>query len=552
VAFDLHFYGKITPAVGHGDSTGAIPDFVRSPSPEKVASAIGGSLFDQDAGLLIYTPIYTLSFLGLLLILRSRRNDGLLFCLPLASTCLGLMWIGFPRGWGIPCRYLVVILPLAGVAVAYSLQKVASPVFRAFGLVLFLIALTRTPLLLQEPMLPHALELQGESALWASYNRLLPSRLRPYIPSLRQQLAAIYAHGRVAGEIGSTVKDPEAQGLSDGLASTQTVAWADREVDERGYILDRRWPDTEEDALLLPAWEYAACFQMKSEQGIPSDTVVAVIDVSIEEGILVQKEVLRGALPQEGYGVACISFDYPGGEQLRLRVLFTGQADLWLDWLNLRYADETRWWALAGFWLAALGGFVAYYYVRYGGKCDQVVGRASATPVTGGGQTSNTPFGALAALLVVLIIGAVSAHVYSICTTRTFEAEQLRRLTGEVVADPLASGGNAAYASRDMEKNALVYGPYEFFPPGEYEVRFRMKASSTAADAQVAAIDVYGAASEVLSMQTLMTDDFEEAERYQEFHLSFSNPASQALEFRVHFFPTGDLWVDKISVDRVQ
>jgi hypothetical protein len=68
----------------------------------------------------------------------------------------------------------------------------------------------------------------------------------------------------------------------------------------------------------------------------------------------------------------------------------------------------------------------------------------------------------------------------------------------------------------------------------------------------VAAIDVYGAASEVLSMQTLMTDDFEEAERYQEFHLSFSNPASQALEFRVHFFPTGDLWVDKISVDRVQ
>jgi len=551
VAFDLHLYGQITPTFGYWGATGAIPGYVRSPSPEKSAAGLIGSLFDQDSGLLIYTPIYALSFLGMLLILKSRRNDGLLLSLPVVTTYLGVIWIGFTAAWDIPYRFLVVILPLAGVAVAYSLQKVASPVFRASGLVLFLIALTRTPLLLQEPMLPHALELQGESSLWASYNRLLPLSLRPYLPSLRQQLAAIYAHGRIAGEIGSTAKDPEAQGLSDGLASTQTVAWADREVDERGYILDRRWPDTEEDALLLPAWEYAACFRMKSEQGIPSDTVVAVIDVSIEEGILVQKEVLRGALPQEGYGVACISFDYPGGEQLRLRVLFTDQADLWLDWLNLRYADETRSWALAGFWLAALGAFVAYWYLRYHNERDQPADTTSLSTPPPSDRTSDRPFRATVALLVSLIIVVLGAYVYSLVSPRAFEAEGLRHLTGEVVADPEASGGQAAYASKDMEKNALVYGPYEFFRPGEYEVLFRMKRGTASAGVEVAAIDVYGTASGVLAMQSLMSDDFDQPDRYQEFRLSFSNPASQALEFRVHFLGAADLWVDKITVQRV-
>ena len=551
--FDLHFYGEITPAVGTGDSTGAIPGFVRSPSAEKLATAIGGSLFDQDAGLLIYSPVYALSFLGLLLMLRSRRNDGLLLSLPMASTCLGVIWIGFAPGWGIPYRYLVVILPLAGVAVTYSLQKVSSPVFRSLGLALFLISLTRTPLLLQEPLLAHTLDMRGGPSLWAAYNRLLPSPLRPYIPSLRRQFGVIYAHGRATGEIGSTVKDPEAEGLCDGMASTQVVAWAQRGVDERGYVLDRRWPDSEAGTRFLPPGAYAACFRMKSEQGIPSDTVVAVIDASNEEGILGQKEVLRGDLPQEGYGVACISFDYPGSEQLRLRVLFTGQADLWLDWLNLRYADETRWWALAGFWLVVLAAFTAYYYLQYR-DMGQRPGHASPPGHPEDADTGvDSAFPVAAELLIALTIVAVLAgHLGRAFIPRSYEAEGLPRLTGEIVTDEEASGGKAAHASRDMEPNALVYGPLEFFQPGQYVARFRMKASGASVDEKgTAIIDVHGAASSTLVLQSIESTDFQEAERYQEFHLLFSNPAYQALQFRVHFLGGTDLGVDKITVERV-
>jgi hypothetical protein len=158
---------------------------------------------------------------------------------------------------------------------------------------------------------------------------------------------------------------------------------------------------------------------------------------------------------------------------------------------------------------------------------------------------------AITAVLVCLIIAALGSYIYSLVSPRAFEAEGLRHLTGEVVTDAEASGGKAAYARRDMEKNALVYGPYEFFRPGEYDVLFSMKTGTASPGAEVAAIDVYGTASGVLAMQSLMSDDFEEAGRYQEFRLSFSNPASQALEFRVHFLGAADLWVDKIAVQRV-
>jgi hypothetical protein len=77
-----------------------------------------------------------------------------------------------------------------------------------------------------------------------------------------------------------------------------------------------------------------------------------------------------------------------------------------------------------------------------------------------------------------------------------------------------------------------------------------MKASGASATVEMAAIDVYGTASGVLAQENLKSDDFTEVERYQEFRLSFSNPASQALQCRVWHKGTADLWVDKIIVQR--
>jgi hypothetical protein len=154
--------------------------------------------------------------------------------------------------------------------------------------------------------------------------------------------------------------------------------------------------------------------------------------------------------------------------------------------------------------------------------------------------------------IAVAIAVVLGNHLYYVLTPRTFEAEGLPRLTGQVMTDNEASGGKAAYASRDMEMNALVYGPYEFFQPGEYAARFRMKPSGASADVEaIAIIDVHGAASSTFALQTIESSDFQEAETYQEFYLLFSNPAYQALQFRVFFLGGSDLWVDKITVERV-
>lgn len=552
VAFDLHFYGRVTPALGHGDAGKLIPDFLRLPSLEKFATGLIGPLFDQDAGLLVYAPIYLFSLPGVLFLLRERKKDGLLLFLPVATIYLAASWLGFFPGWGISYRYLVVILPLAGLFLAYALQKVPSRLFRSLGLVLFLISLTRTAPVMRHPLLAQAPSLQGEPELWLAYSRFLPLSLREYIPSFRQEITLIYAYGRAAGEIGKAVEDPEAEGVHGGVASTQMVVWADREMEERGYILDRRWPDDEEYLRLLPAGRYSACFRLKSLGDVPPESVVAGIDVVSGDTLLGQQEVTKGEVAPGGYTVTCLQFQYPGQQQFGFRVFFTDQADLWVDWVKLiRVGGPSRKWLLSALWSAALLGFTAYYYLRYGNRSKGLDNEISSDQLKVGDERSDLTFKIAVALLLILTIVSLGSHLYCIFSARLFEAEGLRHLTGEVVIDDQASGGKAAFASREMEKNTLVYGPYEFFRPAVYDVRFRMKRGDASAEVRVAAIDVYGNASGVLAMQPIRSGDFEDADRYQEFRLLFSNPVVQALQFRVLFTGGTDLWVDKITLERI-
>jgi hypothetical protein len=51
-------------------------------------------------------------------------------------------------------------------------------------------------------------------------------------------------------------------------------------------------------------------------------------------------------------------------------------------------------------------------------------------------------------------------------------------------------------------------------------------------------------------LQTVESTDFEETEQYKQFHLLFSNPTYQALQFRVLFLGSTDLWVDRPTVER--
>ena len=552
MAFNAHLYGSVEPSVGYAPTGATLADVVRPPDLAKLATGLLAWLFDEDHGLFVYAPIYLVSLPGLILLLRDNRRDAVALSLPAVAVYLSVAWVGFWPQWGIPVRYFVPVLPLMGVFIAHSVQRIDNLVYRGIFSGTLLLSISAGGLLMLDPTLPQAYTLQGRPGLLAKYDQVLSVDLERYVPSFRPEIVTIYTDGPWPGEVGSAALDIRAlERPADRGGLGRWVIKAETESESEGYLFDRQWPGTEQ-AQLLSAGQYSACFTMRADQPLDAATVVATLEVSIAGSTLARQQIQGGDFVGEGYSVLCLTFAHPGAKPLRFRVGFTDEADLWLSSMSLsRVSDPRSEWLLAGFWVAMVVTFTACSVIRPLSRSQRPSVEAPARRSEVTATESRCVCGAMTAVLVCLIIAALGSYVCSLVSPRAFEAEGLRHLTGEVVTDAEASGGKAAYARRDMEKNALVYGPYEFFRPGEYEVLFSMKTGTASPGAEVAAIDVYGTASGVLVMQSLMSDDFEQPDRYQESRLLFSNPASQALQFRVHFLAAADLWVDKITVQRV-
>jgi len=553
MALNFHLYGSSVPVVGYAGSGETFVDLIRLPSLGEFATGLVAWLFDRDAGLFIYAPVYIISLPGLFLLLKDRRRDTIPLFLPIAGAYLALAWQGFWPAWSIPVRYLVAVLPVLGIFAVHVIQRINSVVFTTVFLMLLFLSMATGGLLMVDPELPQAYYLHGRAGLLAKYSDLLSTDIERYVPSFRPEITVLYAVGPGQGEVGKAELDPQAiESHAGQLGLGRWVTKAETESQDEGYIFDRQWPD-EEYAPFLPAGEYSACFRMKTEDSIAGDTVVVTVDVSTPESTLTRKQVRRSEFAGKGYSVFCVDFHYPGGKLLRFRVLFTDQADLWLDWVKLsQLGDSPTKWILSGFWLVAIGTFTAYYYLRYGRKSEGLDDEISSAQFEVGGERGNLAFRAVAALLIVLLIVALGAYLYSLFSSRVFEAEGLRHLTGDVVTGEEASGGKAVYAGVGEKEGPLIYGPYQFFPPGDYKVHFRMKTSDgDFGKVDVATIDVFGNASGVLALRAIESTEFEEMNKYQDFLLTFQNPAPQALQFRVYFEGATNLWVDRIVAQRL-
>jgi hypothetical protein len=80
-------------------------------------SAVFGLIFDQEFGLLFYSPLYFFGLIGIPYLLYRYRREALVITLPILIYTLAVIgyqthsWYG---GWSLPSRYLVVITPLIG------------------------------------------------------------------------------------------------------------------------------------------------------------------------------------------------------------------------------------------------------------------------------------------------------------------------------------------------------------------------------------------------------------------------------------------------------
>ena len=126
-------YGDFNPTVAYGYSQGAELAWLNVPRE------LLGLSFDQEYGLLPYSPIFVVSVLGAWLMVRRRDTRGyligvLLVMVPfLASTTQYYMWWG---GNSVPARFVVPILPLLApmiairLALAYSVLAFVAVVAR--------------------------------------------------------------------------------------------------------------------------------------------------------------------------------------------------------------------------------------------------------------------------------------------------------------------------------------------------------------------------------------------------------------------------------------
>ena len=113
-------YGTPNPTVVYGYGEGAGLELSNIPR------GILGLLFDQEFGLLLYSPVYALAVVGAWMMLR--RPDTRWPTLGLVATAVGFvltivpyyMWWG---GWSVPARFLLPVLPLAAPMIAVAFDR---------------------------------------------------------------------------------------------------------------------------------------------------------------------------------------------------------------------------------------------------------------------------------------------------------------------------------------------------------------------------------------------------------------------------------------------
>jgi hypothetical protein len=133
------------------------------------------------------------------------------------------------------------------------------------------------------------------------------------------------------------------------------------------------------------------------------------------------------------------------------------------------------------------------------------------------------------------------------------EAEDLRRQTGTVVADSLASGQEAVLGIGGFHPPIyLCYGPYRTFEPGKYQAQFFLRLKNPGQISEKTKVALLEIATDmgkrVLAAREVEVRDMR-GDSYRPIRVDFKVPFRCELGYRVKFFGQADLLLDRISVE---
>lgn len=512
-----------------------------------ILESIPGWLLDRRGGLFWYAPVYLLALPGCLLLRRDNSGGGRLLIAVVVVQLLSLAPIGFWAQWAPPTRYLVFVIPLAGVCVAYALKFIHGRLLVGTSLALLLISLLNQGFTIADPHLAYNKNF-SDNQLFLTYARWLPFDVRIALPlfgrasGFKDQRLSATSDAKVSPFI-DTLASERGEVVPDSRASYGVATRADAAKVPQDYLLSSI---NHENAMRGP---FTLTAHMRIEAPVRGDGIAATLEVwsNASDGepptLIAKRDVLiREFHGGEEYQRFELRFENPLEQPLLLKVHYTALATLYVDHLTL-LPGSGGWkpWGLTLLWLILIGLFTVYCYSR-----SAISVRVPSDRV--GRRT--IPWWPV--WIIAVLLAGWQLYLVAGPETQTYEAEALYRATGTVLPDPDASGGYAVHKRPTDPAGAVVFGPYATFRRGEYRADFRMKlVGRYAAGAVVAGVDVASQRGKrIWTTRVLSGSDWPVAGQYRDFTVTVVLPRETELEFRVFANAETDLWVDSVRIYR--
>lgn len=150
-----------------------------------------GLFFDQEYGLFFYSPIYIFFLLGIIIVIKEKKELIYLLGAPFLAQYL---LVGFYKiwwgGWCPPGRYLIPILPIIAIFLSFSFSYIKKDFKRIYNISIFITYLT-TVLLVLKPNLLY-INNDGTSQLLEKIKKSIGIDLTPIFPSLANLSISTY------------------------------------------------------------------------------------------------------------------------------------------------------------------------------------------------------------------------------------------------------------------------------------------------------------------------------------------------------------------------
>ena len=509
-----------------------------------------GWLMDQQRGLLLFSPVYLVAFIGLALwnkslsvnvvsrrgilesevsrlrpateviglgsrILSQLLSPVTLVAVPFLAALLSTSaWGGFWMGYELGGRFIVAGIPLLAVGAAWTVSRLRpAPVLLA-GLPLLVFSLWAGFVVFRDPLTGYrstVFEYLSEEQNWD---------LRNWLPSF-----GTYALVRPGGE-GATAKE---------VAPARWEAPA-----TEGFVIRN---DRVRD--LAFGWytlRFRAAVPALPRAGTP---VISLLISQADETPLLTALLRAEDFPSDGSGRDYqFRFHNPEYNQWekppRIWVSSSGAAPLELSWLEV-VPEGFHSWGLGLIWLAGFG-FV--------GATITVAGRPDA-----GFRVTDLParfwqWAAFGGCVVCLLLLARLNKPLA----REYRMTELVSHAGREVEDPNASEGLALMASPEHdERGKLAFTRPELYPPGTYRMTVWLNAGPAEEDGEepFSGLQVFGSRTPSVASLPVWPGEIPVDERYHPVVLDFVNPIEQFLTLQVNYTAVSTVSGDRMRIEPV-